>query len=29
MDAAKWPDDVRVAVSLSPLQFRVGNLFCW
>jgi diguanylate cyclase (GGDEF)-like protein/PAS domain S-box-containing protein len=27
MDAAKWPDDVRVAVNLSPLQFRLGNLF--
>lgn len=26
MDAAGWPDDVRVAVNLSPLQFRVGNL---
>jgi len=26
MDAAKWPDDVRVAVNLSPLQFRSGNL---
>src|SRR6202790_4909041 len=26
MDAARWPDDVRVAVNLSPLQFRVGNL---
>ncbi|MEA2796633.1 MAG: hypothetical protein QOI87_4013 [Bradyrhizobium sp.] len=26
MDAALWPDDVRVAVNLSPLQFRVGNL---
>jgi EAL domain-containing protein (putative c-di-GMP-specific phosphodiesterase class I) len=26
MDAAKWPDVVRVAVNLSPLQFRVGNL---
>jgi EAL domain-containing protein (putative c-di-GMP-specific phosphodiesterase class I) len=25
-DAAKWPDDVRVAVNLSPLQFRTGNL---
>jgi diguanylate cyclase (GGDEF)-like protein/PAS domain S-box-containing protein len=25
-DAAAWPDDVRVAVNLSPLQFRVGNL---
>jgi diguanylate cyclase (GGDEF)-like protein/PAS domain S-box-containing protein len=26
MDAALWPADVRVAVNLSPLQFRVGNL---
>ncbi len=25
-DAATWPDDVRVAVNLSPLQFRSGNL---
>jgi EAL domain-containing protein (putative c-di-GMP-specific phosphodiesterase class I) len=25
-DAARWPDDVRVAVNLSPLQFRTGNL---
>src|SRR6267154_2120794 len=25
-DAALWPDDVRVAVNLSPLQFRVGDL---
>jgi diguanylate cyclase (GGDEF)-like protein/PAS domain S-box-containing protein len=25
-DAAQWPDDVRVAVNLSPLQFQVGNL---
>ncbi|HKU06152.1 MAG TPA: EAL domain-containing protein [Bradyrhizobium sp.] len=25
-DAAQWPDDVRVAVNLSPLQFRIGNL---
>jgi diguanylate cyclase (GGDEF)-like protein/PAS domain S-box-containing protein len=25
-DAANWPDDIRVAVNLSPLQFRVGNL---
>ncbi len=25
-DAAAWPDDVRVAVNLSPAQFRVGNL---
>ncbi|WJR77978.1 EAL domain-containing protein [Bradyrhizobium sp. NP1] len=26
MDAANWPDEVRVAVNLSPLQFRNGNL---
>jgi diguanylate cyclase (GGDEF)-like protein/PAS domain S-box-containing protein len=26
MDAALWPDEVRVAVNLSPAQFRVGNL---
>jgi diguanylate cyclase (GGDEF)-like protein/PAS domain S-box-containing protein len=26
MDAAQWPDGVRVAVNLSPLQFRIGNL---
>ncbi len=26
LDAARWPDDVRVAVNLSPLQFRTGNL---
>lgn len=26
MDAAQWPDDVRVAVNLSPAQFRVSNL---
>jgi diguanylate cyclase (GGDEF)-like protein/PAS domain S-box-containing protein len=25
-DAANWPDDVRVAVNLSPLQFRAGNV---
>jgi diguanylate cyclase (GGDEF)-like protein/PAS domain S-box-containing protein len=25
-DAAHWPEDVRVAVNLSPLQFRTGNL---
>jgi EAL domain-containing protein (putative c-di-GMP-specific phosphodiesterase class I) len=25
-DAARWPDDIHVAVNLSPLQFRVGNL---
>lgn len=26
MDAATWPGEVRVAVNLSPLQFRAGNL---
>ena len=26
IDAAGWPDPVRVAVNLSPLQFRAGNL---
>jgi diguanylate cyclase (GGDEF)-like protein/PAS domain S-box-containing protein len=26
MDAVIWPDQVRVAVNLSPLQFRTGNL---
>ena len=26
IDAAQWPDDVHVAVNLSPLQFRLGNL---
>jgi diguanylate cyclase (GGDEF)-like protein/PAS domain S-box-containing protein len=25
-DAVFWPEDVRVAVNLSPLQFRAGNL---
>jgi len=25
-DAAAWPDDVRVAVNMSPLQFRAGNV---
>ncbi|MGO9361510.1 MAG: putative bifunctional diguanylate cyclase/phosphodiesterase [Xanthobacteraceae bacterium] len=25
-DAATWPDEVRVAVNLSSLQFRAGNL---
>jgi diguanylate cyclase (GGDEF)-like protein/PAS domain S-box-containing protein len=25
-DAACWPDNVKVAVNLSPLQFRTGNL---
>jgi diguanylate cyclase (GGDEF)-like protein/PAS domain S-box-containing protein len=26
MDAARWPDEVRVSVNLSPAQFRIGNL---
>jgi EAL domain-containing protein (putative c-di-GMP-specific phosphodiesterase class I) len=26
LDAAQWAGDVRVAVNLSPAQFRVGNL---
>jgi diguanylate cyclase (GGDEF)-like protein len=26
MDAALWPEDGRVAVNLSPAQFRTGNL---
>ena len=25
-DAAKWPDDIKVAVNLSPVQFRSPNL---
>ncbi len=25
-EAAKWPDDIRVAVNLSPVQFRSPNL---
>jgi diguanylate cyclase (GGDEF)-like protein len=25
-DAMQWPDDTKVAVNLSPLQFRTGNL---
>ena len=25
--AATWPDHVKIAVNLSPLQFRTGNLF--
>ena len=25
-DAVLWPDDVKIAVNLSPLQFRTGNL---
>jgi diguanylate cyclase (GGDEF)-like protein/PAS domain S-box-containing protein len=27
MDAMAWPEHVKVAVNLSPLQFRAGNLF--
>ena len=26
-EASKWPDDVRVAVNLSSVQFRVPNLY--
>jgi predicted signal transduction protein with EAL and GGDEF domain len=26
-DAASWPGDVKIAVNLSPLQFRSGTLF--
>lgn len=26
MECTKWPDDVRVAVNLSPTQFRRGNV---
>ncbi len=26
MEAARWPDDIRVSVNLSPLQFAKGNL---
>ena len=25
-EAAKWPDDLKVAVNLSPVQFKKGNL---
>src|SRR5262245_21589045 len=25
-DAMRWPDHVKIAVNLSPLQFRTGNL---
>ena len=27
MEAAKWPSEVRVAVNLSPVQFRTPNLY--
>jgi predicted signal transduction protein with EAL and GGDEF domain len=26
LEAAKWPDEIRVSVNLSPLQFAKGNL---
>ena len=26
LECARWPDDVRVAVNMSPLQFRRGNV---
>jgi predicted signal transduction protein with EAL and GGDEF domain len=26
LECAKWPDDVRVAVNMSPIQFRSGNV---
>ena len=26
-DASKWPSPIKLAVNLSPLQFRTGNLF--
>jgi diguanylate cyclase (GGDEF)-like protein len=26
-DASRWPDHVMLAVNLSPMQFRVGNVF--
>jgi diguanylate cyclase (GGDEF)-like protein len=26
LECAKWPDDVRVAVNMSPIQFRRGNV---
>jgi diguanylate cyclase (GGDEF)-like protein/PAS domain S-box-containing protein len=26
-DAVEWPQDIKLAVNLSPLQFRTGNLF--
>ncbi len=26
-DAASWPEDIKIAVNLSAIQFRVGNLF--
>jgi predicted signal transduction protein with EAL and GGDEF domain len=26
-DATEWPENVKLAVNLSPMQFRVGNIF--
>ena len=26
-DASRWPDHIKLAVNLSPMQFRVGNVF--
>jgi len=26
LECTKWPDDVRVAVNMSPIQFRTGNV---
>ena len=26
IDAASWPDDIKIAVNLSPIQFRHGDL---
>jgi diguanylate cyclase (GGDEF)-like protein len=26
-EASKWPSDVRIAVNLSPVQFRISNLY--
>jgi diguanylate cyclase (GGDEF)-like protein/PAS domain S-box-containing protein len=27
LDASRWPQDIKVAINLSPLQFRNGTLF--
>src|SRR5262249_5664258 len=26
-DARQWPSDIKLAVTLSPMQFRVGNVY--
>jgi diguanylate cyclase (GGDEF)-like protein/PAS domain S-box-containing protein len=26
-DASEWPEHIKIAVNLSPMQFRVGNVF--